>query len=406
MAKFTFNMAGFFFVLALTSLSVLAQNANLAVTLVDSPDPVAAGQLLTYTLTVTNNGPEPATSVVLDDPIPAGTTFASVAFNGGGGGSGSCTQPAAGDTGSFHCTYATFAAGASSIYTLRVNVSAGTTGTVSNTATVQSATNDPTPANNSVTATTTVLSDADLTVPILDSPDPVAAGQVLTYTLTVTNNGPGIAQNVVLDDPIPAGTTFASATFNGGGGGSGTCTQPAVGGTGSFNCTYATFAAGASSNYTLRVNVSAGTTGTVSNTATVTTTTNDPTPANNSVTSTTAVAPRSLDVDGNASYDALTDGLLIIRYLFGLSGASLINNAVGPGATRTTEAQISNYLADLNPVLDIDGDTQADALTDGLLIIRYLFGLRGASLIAGAVGANATRTTAAAIETQLQSLMP
>jgi hypothetical protein len=113
-----------------------------------------------------------------------------------------------------------------------------------------------------------------------------------------------------------------------------------------------------------------------------------------------------LNVDGNGSYDALTDGLLAIRYLFGLSGAALITGVEGAGATRITATDVGSYLTDIKPFLDIDGNGQADVSTDGLLIARYLFGLRGASLIAGAIGPNAIRTTAAAIETQIQTLMP
>ena len=89
-------------------------------------------------------------------------------------------------------------------------------------------------------------------------------------------------------------------------------------------------------------------------------------------------SPR-IDVDGNGRYDALTDGLLIIRHLFGLTGASLIAGAVALDATRTTAAQISDFLVDIKPLLDIDGNLTADALTDGLLSLRYLFGLHGAS---------------------------
>lgn len=116
----------------------------------------------------------------------------------------------------------------------------------------------------------------------------------------------------------------------------------------------------------------------------------------------TAIGSPTLDIDGTTSCDALTDGLLVIRYLFGLSGASLINGAVGPDAARITATQIGDYLSDIRPVLDIDGNGQVDALTDGLLTVRYLFGLRGASLIAGAVGSGAIRTTAADIETQMR----
>ena len=59
----------------------------------------------------------------------------------------------------------------------------------------------------------------------------------------------------------------------------------------------------------------------------------------------------------------------------------------------------------LQSTLDIDGNGTADALTDGLLVIRYLFGLRGASLIAGVLGPLATRTMAE-IEAYIQSLLP
>ncbi|MEO8132570.1 MAG: RHS repeat-associated core domain-containing protein [Betaproteobacteria bacterium] len=113
----------------------------------------------------------------------------------------------------------------------------------------------------------------------------------------------------------------------------------------------------------------------------------------------------SLDIDGNGQFDALTDGLLVIRHLFGLSGASLINGAIGSGATRNTAAAIEGYLADTRPTLDIDGNGQVDALSDGLMIIRYLFGLRATSLITGVVGPGAIRTTAAAIEDVLAGLI-
>jgi hypothetical protein len=49
-------------------------------------------------------------------------------------------------------------------------------------------------------------------------------------------------------------------------------------------------------------------------------------------------------------------------------------------------------------VYDIDGNGATDALTDGLLILRYFFGFRGATLVTGAVGAGCTRCDAPAIE--------
>ena len=58
-----------------------------------------------------------------------------------------------------------------------------------------------------------------------------------------------------------------------------------------------------------------------------------------------------LDIDGNGEIDALTDGLLILRYLFGLDGDILINGVISIDATRTTAPEIEAYLADISPSL-------------------------------------------------------
>jgi hypothetical protein len=116
----------------------------------------------------------------------------------------------------------------------------------------------------------------------------------------------------------------------------------------------------------------------------------------------------TLDVDASSTatkYDSLTDGLLTLRYMFGLTGSSLIGNAVGATATRKDAAAIKTYLDGIRTSLDIDGNGNVDALTDGLLIIRYLFGLRGASLVQGAIAAGAPRT-AAQIENYVATLTP
>jgi hypothetical protein len=56
-----------------------------------------------------------------------------------------------------------------------------------------------------------------------------------------------------------------------------------------------------------------------------------------------------LDIDGNGAADALTDGILILRYLFGFSGATLIDGAVAPDCTRCTAPEIEAYLENLMP---------------------------------------------------------
>ena len=116
--------------------------------------------------------------------------------------------------------------------------------------------------------------------------------------------------------------------------------------------------------------------------------------------------PGTLDIDANGTADALTDGLLIIRYLFGLTGTSLTNGALGGTATRTDPAAVKNFLDGKRLSLDIDGNGTTDALTDGLLIARYLFGRRGSALIAGAADPAGLRKTSADIEAYLLSLMP
>ena len=124
----------------------------------------------------------------------------------------------------------------------------------------------------------------------------------------------------------------------------------------------------------------------------------------------TSNGPFNLDVEGNAPVSLATDandGLLILRYLTGMSGAALISgNVVSSDATRSNAAALTAYLDDLKPKLDIDGNGQVDALTDGLLISRYLLNIRGPALIAGAIGVGATRTTFTLIENYLAALLP
>jgi hypothetical protein len=95
----------------------------------------------------------------------------------------------------------------------------------------------------------------------------------------------------------------------------------------------------------------------------------------------------------------------MLRYLAGMSGAALVSgNVVSGDATRNTLAALTAYLDDLKPKLDIDGNGQVDALTDGLLISRYLLNIRGPALVAGAVSVGATRTSLSQIENYLAGL--
>lgn len=115
----------------------------------------------------------------------------------------------------------------------------------------------------------------------------------------------------------------------------------------------------------------------------------------------------NLDVDGNNVADVLSDGLIMIRYLLSLDGAALVNGAIGTGTpSRVTPDAVLQYLNNLRPLLDIDGNGLVDAQTDGLMLLRYLFGLRGDTLIAGALGIGARRTTASEIGTYIGAQLP
>jgi uncharacterized repeat protein (TIGR01451 family) len=213
-------------------------SADVAVTKTDSPDPVTAGNNITYTITVTNNGPSDAPSVTLADEVPTGTSFVSA----------SSSQGACAGTTTITCPLS-LGNGASATVTLVVKVDPSTpAGTITNTAEALSRTADPELGNNTATATTPVVEgpppvSADLSVTKTDSPDPVTAGSNLTYTITVTNNGPADADSAQVTDAVPAGTSFVSVTPS----------QGSCDGTTDVLCTLGPLANGASATVTLVV---------------------------------------------------------------------------------------------------------------------------------------------------------
>ena len=277
-----------------TVLTVVGPNtsANLAITN-SGPAAVAAGTNITYTVVVSNAGPASASTVAFNESLPANTTFVSVAATGGTGG-WACSP------GSISCTIATFASGASTTFTVVVNVNGGTlSGTViSDTAVVSSATTDPNPANNIATVTTVVGTgtQADLAITKTGTPNPVLAGNNITYTIAVTNNGPAAAANVTITDTLPANTSVVSITPPGVPAGW-TCPAPSGG---AQTCTNSSLAANTTSTFTLILKVAVGTApGTaITNAASVaSSTTTDPTNANNSASTTAYVAsPSQSDV--------------------------------------------------------------------------------------------------------------
>ena len=114
----------------------------------------------------------------------------------------------------------------------------------------------------------------------------------------------------------------------------------------------------------------------------------------------------TFDIDHDEEVTALTDGLLVVRHLFNFEGGPLISGAITDGGGRRSANAVSIYLTNNSTELDIDGDGNAQALTDGLLLIRYLFGFTGNALVSDAIGDGAMRTNAEDIEAYILERMP
>jgi hypothetical protein len=103
-------------------------------------------------------------------------------------------------------------------------------------------------------------------------------------------------------------------------------------------------------------------------------------------TPTSTPAGAVVDADGDGEAEPLTDGLLILRWVFGFTGQPLVIGAVDASdCTRCTAGEIEGYLAGIAAQLDIDDDGELVPLTDGLLILRWLFEFTGLPLVNGAV---------------------
>jgi hypothetical protein len=123
----------------------------------------------------------------------------------------------------------------------------------------------------------------------------------------------------------------------------------------------------------------------------------------------------NLDIDNNGQVSALTDGVLLVRYLFGVRGTALTQGALGPPPSngpdvrRTNPDHIVNYLDQARTtMLDVDGNGVASALQDGVMLVRYLFGVRDAALTQGAMATNAhpMLNTASEIQSWIAQYVP
>ena len=178
----------------------LDQEANLSITKSDNPDPVEAGDLLTYTLMVENTGPDEAVNVVVSDDLPTGVTFVSTA---------GCNED---PNGVPTCSLGSIPAGGIASYTITVSVDDGTQGIITNTASVDSDTSDPDLTDNSASEDTTVFDGevADLALTKVQLTENPRRRQPIEYLVTVNNNGPSTAEDVTVEDTVSKGAYFDS----------------------------------------------------------------------------------------------------------------------------------------------------------------------------------------------------
>lgn len=159
---------------------------DLGISKSDFPDPVLAGNILTYTIVVSNTGPDTANGVIVTDALPPG--------------------------GVIMTNLGAIAVGGSASFMINVTVDSSATGVLTNTATVTSSAIDTNPVNDMAIELTTVNTEADLVI-TKSCPATVPAGDSIAYTIIVANRGPSDAQTVEIIDTLPTNVTPSGATM-------------------------------------------------------------------------------------------------------------------------------------------------------------------------------------------------
>lgn len=168
-----------------------------------STNSVIAGNNLTYTLTIANKGPLLATGVTLTNTLPASVTLTSPIPS-------NCAQV----EGKVICHLGNLAQNNSTKVSLQVVIDPSARGNLTNLATVAGFEYDPKAQNNTSIQNTPIKAEANLSISQTALPNPVVAGNNLTYHLTIANNGPSTATGMTLTNSLPTSITFVSASLS------------------------------------------------------------------------------------------------------------------------------------------------------------------------------------------------
>jgi len=260
-----------------TLITPIAAVADLIVTKEASTEEAKPGDVITYTIIVSNAGPDDAKRVVLVDPVPLELIDAKFSID-----CGISWEPWSG----FYAI-GLMTAGASFKEILVSGTVADTAvGNMGNTAFVTSSTRDPDFSNNADGANVSIrANEADLSVTKSGPAGSAVPGQQVTYTINVINNGPDNAENAVLTDKIPADLTHASYSLDNG------ATWHSWTGSRSLG----TLTNKKSLSVLIRGTIADGASGNIVNTAAVTSDTPDPNCTNNTATDVTPITPMPVD---------------------------------------------------------------------------------------------------------------
>jgi len=324
-----------------------------------------AGGTVTYTIVATNSGPSDVSGASVTDAFPGGLSGVSYTATTG-------SPPASGFTasgsGNISDTNLTMPAGSSITYTATGTVSPSATAgsAISNIATVAQpgTVTDDDPDNNTSTDTLTVTASADLSI-TKTGPSTAIPGSNITYGISVANDGPSPAADATMTDPLPPGLTLVSVTPPTGW----ACPSPpsvAPGSNGTVTCstTSSVSASSPPAVFSIVAHVSRTATGALSNTASVSSTTHDPRPANNTsspaVVTTVGCDHRQGSETGSvtlASGSTCIDGATITGNLKIPAGASvvLMNSSVGGRLTATNPGSVTICNSTVQGTVKISG---------------------------------------------------